>query len=85
MTALRIDVGDRSSAVELSRRLSSFRTYLVQSGRESWFVAVEPEGDPDAVTALVLETVQGWLADGGSECVVHHGERTYPLRLPAAF
>jgi hypothetical protein len=85
VTALRIDVVDRSSAVELSRRLSSFRTYLVQSGRESWFVAVDPDGDPDAVTAGVLETVQKWLADGGSECVVHHGERTYPLRLPTAF
>lgn len=82
MTALRIDVVDRYSALDLSRRLSAFRTYLVQNGRESWFVAVDPQGDPDALTAGVLETVQEWVADGGSDCVLHHGDRSYPLRSP---
>jgi hypothetical protein len=78
-------VVDRCSALDLLRRLGRFHSYLVQNGRESWFVAVEPDGDPDGTTAEVLAVLQAWIADGGSECVLHHGERTYPLRAPAAF
>jgi hypothetical protein len=84
VTALRIDVPDRCAALELLRRLTRFRSYVVQSGRESWFVAVEPDGDPDRVTADVVLVLEAWVADGGGECVLHHGERTYPLRAPAA-
>jgi hypothetical protein len=82
---LRIDVPDRYAALELSRRLAHFRTYLVQAGRDRWFVAVEPDGDPDAVKAQVLETLQECVGDRGAEYVLHHGERSYPLRSPSRF
>jgi hypothetical protein len=45
VNALRIDVVDRYAALELSRRLAGFRTYVVQCGRDRWFVAVEADGD----------------------------------------
>ena len=34
MTTLRIDVPDRADAVDMSRRVGRFRTFLVQDGRE---------------------------------------------------
>ncbi len=82
---LRIDVADRCAGLELSRRLARFRSYLVQNGRERWYVAVRPAGSPDAVTAEVLGELQAWIEDGANGCVLHHGGRAYPLRAPAAF
>jgi hypothetical protein len=46
---------------------------------------VEPGANPDAVTADVLSVLQAWIAEGGGECVLHHGGRAYPLRSPVAF
>ena len=82
---LRIDVVDRSAASEISRRLSAFRTRLVRSGVDSWYVAVDADGNPDVVVPEVLETLQTWVAEAGAECVLHHGEGSYPLRANAAF
>jgi hypothetical protein len=80
MTTLRIDVADRGAALDLARRLSRFRTHLVQLGRNRWYVGVKADCDSDALVLGVLDVAADWVDEQSCEARLRLGEREYVLR-----
>ena len=70
MRRLRVDLPDRQSALDLSRRLAGFRTYVVQLGRERWYLTVHLEGEPDDVARSALVLTEEWVEEHEADAVV---------------
>ena len=76
---IKIEAASRWDALDLARRLSGFRTHLVQLSDRRWIVCVRQDRDLDALTVDVLGEVERWVTDRRIEATLQLGGRSYAL------
>ena len=76
---IRITAATRWDALDLVRRLSAFRTHLVQLSDQRWVVCVRQDRDLDELTVGVLDEAGRWVTDRRIDTTMTLGGRSYAL------